>query len=1119
MRRKLYFLMRFLIPLTLVVFILNTNQVFAQDDCIWTGAGSDSSWHTAENWECDAHDGVPTAEDSVTIAPAGTVEVLLGDHAEARALVLGIDDDETDAETHNLKTTADNIELIIGDGGVVIPQSGRFDLGQWRTPCCVGARPALRATLQSNGKIVVHGGFYISNTTISSDIVLTRPDAGGSRGRLQARGWNVIHGKVDVIDGFLQPVVPGGFHGDPQPHLRVVDNDILISDSSSVQLYVDSYPLGPPPPDEAPAIAVEGGIFDQRGRVTTSGNPANNIESPIIIDAKVVNSGFITSRLARAQGLSFHGPVDAIHENSGIIEIGGLLSSDTEEDAVDGFGLLIDEGRSLQNSGEILLHRLRIAEGEIKNQDGGIVQDETVVNGAETYTLGFRGSQSVEIDITDPGSIELLTMTWHGEDHPEAGLHEYIEGTGNWWNLSAKTNEDDPASGNFSLSLPRFNDHIPQICRFREDPAGWDCFDTSFNMEKAYITDLNELSGWSVAEYPTITTNDLLDPDFGNDGVVAHELQGRDQAHDVILEPDGSIIVFGESSVMGNDPLTRGGTFIHFDTKGTVIESRLYRAWAWGCGDVPQVFYAGTKLNNGQFITAGYRQVSCGGTPRYFVVIRHNADGTVDQVFDDAVFHNNIAIAHDLTVQPDDKIVVAGRANTSGTDPSSYDVAVARYHPDGSLDENFGDQGEVTFDIYGDFDMIRTVALEEDGKIVIGGFATTGTGRDFLLIRLNTDGSLDMDFGNEGLVLHDFNGFDDMIMDLEIQEDGKIVVAGRTTDSDETTVRFIAARYETDGTPDTGFGDNGVVFVDFGGPAAFAEGLKIDQEGRIYLVGTTESGNGGVDTREVALAVLNPDGSLELEFGDEGKQVFDFGSGPIDVGRALDIDEVLGRIAVAGFTGQRIDGELTIKTGVARLMNNLENGSLTPAVLLLPENNSEKKPEEVIFEWEAVSNAETYQIQVSEEADMNSVFFDSTLSQTMLTFPEPLAESTLYYWRIKAVNEYRESDWSEIWSFTTTMTTSAGLVGDLPVSFELHQNYPNPFNPATNIRYALPADTHVQLAVYDMLGRRMAMLVNERQKAGYHRVYFDGSGFSSGIYFYRITAGNFVKTNRMTLIK
>ncbi|HEX7402330.1 MAG TPA: T9SS type A sorting domain-containing protein [candidate division Zixibacteria bacterium] len=94
----------------------------------------------------------------------------------------------------------------------------------------------------------------------------------------------------------------------------------------------------------------------------------------------------------------------------------------------------------------------------------------------------------------------------------------------------------------------------------------------------------------------------------------------------------------------------------------------------------------------------------------------------------------------------------------------------------------------------------------------------------------------------------------------------------------------------------------------------------------------------------------------------------------------------------------------------------------------------------------------------------------------------------------------------------------------LPKEFDLRQNYPNPFNPTTVIEYALPKPSQVKIQIYNILGRRVRNLIDQRQEPGYQTIHWDGkddSGneVSSGIYFYRIVAGDFVKCKKMTLLK
>jgi len=96
---------------------------------------------------------------------------------------------------------------------------------------------------------------------------------------------------------------------------------------------------------------------------------------------------------------------------------------------------------------------------------------------------------------------------------------------------------------------------------------------------------------------------------------------------------------------------------------------------------------------------------------------------------------------------------------------------------------------------------------------------------------------------------------------------------------------------------------------------------------------------------------------------------------------------------------------------------------------------------------------------------------------------------------------------------------SGDLTAGIPVSYELYQNYPNPFNPSTVIKFALPQDSKVNLTVYNILGESVAKLINQEMKAGYHQIEFDASHYTSGVYLYSITSGEFVDVKKMLFVK
>jgi len=93
------------------------------------------------------------------------------------------------------------------------------------------------------------------------------------------------------------------------------------------------------------------------------------------------------------------------------------------------------------------------------------------------------------------------------------------------------------------------------------------------------------------------------------------------------------------------------------------------------------------------------------------------------------------------------------------------------------------------------------------------------------------------------------------------------------------------------------------------------------------------------------------------------------------------------------------------------------------------------------------------------------------------------------------------------------------VVVNAPDKFTLNQNYPNPFNPSTSIEFQLPKEAFVTLKVYNILGVEIATLVNEQKPAGVHKINFNASGLPSGMYIYKISAGNFEHTRKMMLLK
>jgi hypothetical protein len=122
--------------------------------------------------------------------------------------------------------------------------------------------------------------------------------------------------------------------------------------------------------------------------------------------------------------------------------------------------------------------------------------------------------------------------------------------------------------------------------------------------------------------------------------------------------------------------------------------------------------------------------------------------------------------------------------------------------------------------------------------------------------------------------------------------------------------------------------------------------------------------------------------------------------------------------------------------------------------------------------------------------------------------------------RLNSVSRLKEDVAAVHALYTSGIVVDArGEEARVPETFELSQNYPNPFNPSTTIRYGLPSRSHVTLTVFNTLGQEVATIVQGEQEAGFHEAVFDASGLASGVYLYRMTAGSYVETRKLALVR
>ena len=266
-------------------------------------------------------------------------------------------------------------------------------------------------------------------------------------------------------------------------------------------------------------------------------------------------------------------------------------------------------------------------------------------------------------------------------------------------------------------------------------------------------------------------------------------------------------------------------------------------------------------------------------------VLRLRPDGSLDRGFGRggvATFGTARGdAAYDVAVQPDGRIVVAGSGGEGA------DVTVVRLRRDGAIDRGFGVRGRAAVDL-GGIEIGNAVAHQRDGRIVVAGATTEGD--DMAVVRLNRDGTPDRRFGRRGRVLIDAGGSDEASA-VAVSRTGASWSRGSTSLGGDLAV----VRLRRDGSLDRGFGRRGIRRLGFGGDD-FAFDLALRPDGGVVVAG--RGGRG----QAMAVARLRPGGALDPAFGRGGRAMVDF-AGDRDTALALGSDR---RIVVAGSTDVQV---------------------------------------------------------------------------------------------------------------------------------------------------------------------------------------------------------------------
>ncbi len=362
------------------------------------------------------------------------------------------------------------------------------------------------------------------------------------------------------------------------------------------------------------------------------------------------------------------------------------------------------------------------------------------------------------------------------------------------------------------------------------------------------------------------TLDTTFNPTGTPPGTVATPIPSSSQSilNSMAIQSNGQIVAGGTATIGGNELFalarynTNGSLDTNFGTNGIVTMQPS--------GATGSVIYSMAIQSNGQIVAAGGAVI---GGNQLFALARYNSNGTLDTSFGTngvvttAIPGSPASVIYSIAIQSNGQIVAAGGAVIGG----NGEFALARYNTNGTLDTNFGTNGIVAMQISGsNYSQIYSMAIQSNGQIIAGGYAIIGSNGEFALARYNTNGSLDTNFGTNGIVAMQISGSNySQIFSIAIQSNGQIVAGGAAIIGGNG--EFVLARYNTNGTLDTSFGNNGIVTMQpSGATGGEINSIAIQSNGQIVAGGyATISG-----ANEFALARYNSNGSLDNSFGTNG---------------------------------------------------------------------------------------------------------------------------------------------------------------------------------------------------------------------------------------------------------
>jgi uncharacterized delta-60 repeat protein len=472
-----------------------------------------------------------------------------------------------------------------------------------------------------------------------------------------------------------------------------------------------------------------------------------------------------------------------------------------------------------------------------------------------------------------------------------------------------------------------------------------------------------------------------------------------------------------------------------------------------------------------------------------------------------------------LAIQQDTKIITAG-GMYSGT---HYEFTLARYDTNGVLDQDFGINGIVTTSISPVESNANSINIQPDGKLVVAGYASNGSYYDFALARYNNNGSLDSTFGSNGIVITSF-GKTSIIQSSVLEADGKIIAIGNmgAPFSPDNNV-FALCRYNIDGHLDETFGTGGKVLTNLGSVDDAPLSVKIRKNGKIVVCGWSFI---GVDPN-FALAQYNYDGTLDKTFGTNGIIVTSLASGSSAWSLAIQSND---KVIVVGYSYDGQHDNFTLVRYNTDGSIDSSFGSNGNVVTKIGSGDNDARSVNLQLDGKILVTGISVDSNLKKNfalalydtlGNLNKLFGMNGIETTKITPFDDLLYSSTIQSNGKIITG-GEGFYNDSCSYFVLAQYLLGLnlgIIDNPIPDNSVMAYPNPCNKNITIAFELKNNEKVTISIYNIVGQPEGIITDRNYSSGEHQLKCNVSNLSPGSYIYTFKAGDFLTSGKLAVIR